>query len=77
MKEELNEHLEYDHNVCTACDRQFKTPGQLVQHDVDKHNMCQTCCWYFSSLSNLKSHKITHARRGIGCPGCLYKPPSF
>ncbi|KAL3435051.1 hypothetical protein BDV09DRAFT_81993 [Aspergillus tetrazonus] len=74
-KEELNEHLEYDHNVCTACDRQFKSPGQLVQHDVDKHNMCQTCRRYFSSPSNLKSHKITHARRDIGCPGCSRQFP--
>ncbi|KAL3471585.1 hypothetical protein BJX99DRAFT_237093 [Aspergillus californicus] len=69
-KEELNEHLEHVHNICTTCDRPFSTPRQLMQHDVDKHNMCVSCRRYFNSPSNLKSHKISHAIRNIACPGC-------
>ncbi|KAL5332132.1 hypothetical protein BJX70DRAFT_385047 [Aspergillus crustosus] len=62
--DELNEHLEDEHNICTACDRSFNTPRQLSQHDVDKHDMCATC------------RRISHAERNIGCPGCSRRFPT-
>ncbi|PYH40069.1 putative C2H2 finger domain protein [Aspergillus saccharolyticus JOP 1030-1] len=75
-EEELNEHLEHDHHICTTCDRKFSASRQLFQHDIDKHNMCALCRRYFNNPSNLKSHKISHAKRNIGCPGCSRRFPT-
>lgn len=52
---ELENHLEVEHNICIPCDKPFDTPSQLVQHDVAKHNMCVTCHQYFNSAGNRNS----------------------
>ncbi|KAH7187779.1 hypothetical protein DER44DRAFT_680191 [Fusarium oxysporum] len=68
---ELNDHLETEHHICTYCDRPpFRTSKQLDQHDVDKHNMCIVCRKYYRTIQNLKMHKITHAEKNIECAGC-------
>ncbi|KAH7117329.1 hypothetical protein EDB81DRAFT_668295 [Dactylonectria macrodidyma] len=69
-EDELDEHLEAEHNFCTICDKQFDAPGKLAQHSGDKHNMCVTCRQCFNTPSNLSNHKITHAEKNITCPGC-------
>lgn len=52
---ELNDHLETEHHICTYCDRPpFRTSKQLDQHDVDKHNMCIVCRKYYRTIQNLK-----------------------
>ncbi|CAP79196.1 Pc06g02030 [Penicillium rubens Wisconsin 54-1255] len=69
-EDELDEHLQDEHNICVTCDKQFNTPRQLVQHDVAKHNMCMTCRKYYTSPANRNSHMITHVEKNIICPGC-------
>lgn len=54
-EEDLDEHLEQEHNICTSCERRFDTPSQLAQHDRAMHNMCMTCRQYFNTAANLKS----------------------
>ncbi|KAG8667800.1 hypothetical protein FPOAC1_012639 [Fusarium poae] len=68
---DLNNHLENEHHICTTCDlRQFRTARQLQQHDVDKHNMCIICGKYYGTPQNLKMHKLIHAEKNIECAGC-------
>ncbi|SCO08057.1 uncharacterized protein FFMR_07409 [Fusarium fujikuroi] len=56
-EEDLDNHLEKVHHICTACDyRRFADAHRLAQHDVDKHNIC--------------IHKLIHAERAIECAGC-------
>ena len=57
-EDELDEHLQDEHNICVTCDKQFNTPRQLVQHDVAKHNMCMTCRKYYTSPANRNSVSI-------------------
>lgn len=58
-EEDLNKHLEDDHDIYTTCNRRFSGPRQLLQHDIDKHNMCASCRRYFDNPSNLKSVRLS------------------
>lgn len=41
--QELNDHLEEEHNVCIHCNGWFSTPSELAHHDVAHHSGCITC----------------------------------
>lgn len=64
-EDDLDNHLEDEHNICTYCDRQFDTPSQLAQHDVAKHNMCMNCRQYFNTPANLSSVCLFISHLGV------------
>ncbi|PTB64816.1 hypothetical protein BBK36DRAFT_1123676 [Trichoderma citrinoviride] len=74
--EELDEHLEAEHNWCPFCCHDYDTPAELLNHQIDKHNLCWICREYFDSRSNLRHHNLIHTARLIECPGCPRKFPT-
>ncbi|VTT62652.1 unnamed protein product [Fusarium fujikuroi] len=70
-EEDLDNHLEKVHHICTACDyRRFADAHRLALHDMDKHNIRIVCRRRFQTMQNLKMHKLIHAERAIECAGC-------
>ncbi|KAF0637021.1 hypothetical protein FPSE5266_06990 [Fusarium pseudograminearum] len=68
--DDLNHHLEEDHNACLECNEMFYDEEDLIQHDVDVHNRCPTCQRFFDSPSNLMNHEKVHMEKNMKCLAC-------
>ncbi|CAG2002631.1 unnamed protein product [Fusarium graminearum] len=68
--DDLNHHLEEDHNACLECNEMFYDEEDLIQHDVDVHNRCPTCQRFFDSPSNLMNHEKVHLEKNMKCLAC-------
>ncbi|KAF5229132.1 hypothetical protein FAUST_10604 [Fusarium austroamericanum] len=68
--DDLNHHLEEDHNACLECNEMFYDEEDLIQHDVDVHNRCPTCQRFFDSPSNLINHEKVHLEKNMKCLAC-------
>jgi glycerol-3-phosphate dehydrogenase len=54
-EEDLDNHLEKAHHICTSCNYQgFGDAHRLAQHNMDKHNICIVCRRSFQTRQNLK-----------------------
>ncbi|XP_035712326.1 gastrula zinc finger protein XlCGF8.2DB-like [Folsomia candida] len=83
-KDDVSAHIKTQHSEtpirfpCTLCGKEFKTRAELEKHisihTKEKSYVCSTCERRFPSLSNLRSHEVTHleksARRIFKCCLC-------
>lgn len=64
--DDFNEHLEADHNWCSACsNKEYDTQEELIHHKINEHHFCRICQKYFASYSNLKYVGFPYPRSWI------------